>query len=154
MPTPNLTKIKKYMCSAIFFRAELHYTKSGKPGGRRDARMKKKKKLKKRKDSISFLFAKYQTVMFLILLLLFFANSISLYLAERQNMVAERSYQLKAAAEKVNTRIENFETSMMEILAAIRNDYKGLWLDGKGEQYFDKQKLRSEEHTSELQSPS
>ena len=71
----------------------------------------------------------------------FFANSISLYLAERQNMVAERSYQLKAAAEKVNTRIENFETSMMEILAAIRNDYKGLWLDGKGEQYFDKQKL-------------
>lgn len=141
MPTPNLTKIKKYMCSAIFFRAELHYTKSGKPGGRRDARMKKKKRLKKRKDSISFLFAKYQTVMFLILLLLFFANSISLYLAERQNMVAERSYQLKAAAEKVNTRIENFETSMMEILAAIRNDYKGLWLDGKGEQYFDKQKL-------------
>lgn len=92
--------------------------------------MKKKKRLKKRKDSISFLFAKYQTVMFLILLLLFFANSISLYLAERQNMVAERSYQLKAAAEKVNTRIENFETSMMEILAAIRNDYKGLWLDG------------------------
>ncbi len=96
---------------------------------------------KRRKDSISFLFAKYQTVMFVILLLLFLANSISLYLTERKNMVAERSYQLKAAAEKVNTRIEGLEVSMMETLTAIRNDYKGLWLESEVEQYFDKQKL-------------
>lgn len=97
--------------------------------------------MKAKRDSILFIFSSYQVVVVVIVFLFFLVNGLFLYRTERASTIADRTYQLKGAAEKVNTRIKALDQDVLETLTTILNDYNGLMSDKAGEKSLDKQKI-------------
>lgn len=94
-----------------------------------------------KRNSISKVFSKLQMVSMLVIIAVFVANSIFVYLTERRNTVFEQSYQLQIAIEEPNARMRKTADEITDTLTAIRNNYNGIWTDEGGRKVLDKQNL-------------